>query len=230
MLMLLLLFIISILFLNFVIPHLFKKIWGRQLSNWAFKSGKIFITFDDGPDKDTTIPILDFLKKYKIKASFFVLGLNAKNHPDLIKRMINEGHTIGIHGHSHLHPWKVLPWNGMKDLSSGNEILRNFGIKTNYVRPPFGKLNLLSLVYILIKRLTFVHWNLDPRDYDQNDSEKLFECIKYKIQKGNVVLLHDGRRPGTLPGNVTVQAFGKFLETNKFSSDIFSKLPYNGLN
>jgi peptidoglycan-N-acetylglucosamine deacetylase len=227
---LLLLFIIIILFLNFILPHLFKKIWGRRLSKWASKSGKIFITFDDGPDIDSTIPILDFLKKYRIQASFFVLGINAQQYPEMIKRMVNDGHTIGIHGQNHLHPWKVSPWKGMKDLSAGNEILRNFGIKTNYVRPPFGKLNLISLVYILINRLIFVHWNLDPRDYDQNDSEKLFEWLKYKIQKGNVVLLHDGRRPGTLSVNVTVKAFGKFLENTKISSDIFSKLPVNGLN
>jgi peptidoglycan/xylan/chitin deacetylase (PgdA/CDA1 family) len=228
--LILLLIIIFIFVLNYILPHLFKIFWGRKLSNWAGKSGKIFITFDDGPDSENTIQILDFLKRYKIQASFFVLGTNVQQYPDLFKRMVMEGHTIGIHGQNHLHPWKVLPWKSMKDLSITNEILKNYGIKANYVRPPYGKLNLISLIYILINHLIFVHWNLDPRDYKQNDSEKLFERLTYEIQKGKVVLLHDGRRPGTFPGNITAKAFGKFLENTRISADLFSKLPINGLN
>jgi len=225
-------FILIILFflLNYILPHLVKKWWRRRLLKWANYSGKIYLTFDDGPEISTTGQILDFLKTYGIKATFFVLGVNVQKNPELIQRIIKEGHTIGLHGHNHLNPWNVLPWRGMSDLLLGTKILEKFGIKTKYVRPPYGKLNLLSLLYICIKGLTFVHWNLDPRDYSQNESKKLCDLLIKGIKKGMIVLLHDGRCPGTYPGNITVKAFGDFIESTEISFDMFSQLPINGFN
>jgi peptidoglycan-N-acetylglucosamine deacetylase len=226
--------IISILFilffaLNYLLPHLIKKMWRKHLLKWASNSGKIFLTFDDGPEKLDTELILNILKNHGIQATFFVLGANVKNNLSLTQRIINEGHIIGIHGYNHLHPWKILPWRGMLDLSRGKKILEKNGIKVLYVRPPFGKLNLFSLIYIVINHLTFIHWNIDPEDYNQSDSATLSEQLKNKIQKGKVVLLHDGRCPGTFPGNVTVKGLGDYLENASVPSSEFSALPINGI-
>lgn len=190
--------------------------------------GKYSLPLMTGPEHATTSQILDFLKIYGIRATFFVLGVNVKQNPILIQRIIKEGHTIGIHGENHLHPWKVLPWKGMSDLSIGRKTLENYGIETKYVRPPYGKLNLFSLFYILKNRLTFVHWNLDPKDYNISEPEKLLELLKGQIKTGKVVLLHDGRRANTFSGNITVEGLGKFLEITDISHDIFSQLPING--
>ena len=223
----LLIFILIITFflLNYLLPHLVKKLWRNRFLKWANDSGKIYLTFDDGPEISTTGQILDLLKVHGIQATFFVLGVNVQQNPYLTQRIIKEGHVIGIHGKNHLHPWKVLPWRGMADLSCGKKILEKNGIKTNYVRPPYGKLNILSLLYILINRLTFIHWNIDPKDYNQSESEMLTERLKSEIQKGKVVLLHDGRRPGTSPGNVTVKGLADFLGNTDISGVVFSPLP-----
>jgi peptidoglycan/xylan/chitin deacetylase (PgdA/CDA1 family) len=223
----LLIFILIITFflLNYLLPHLVKKLWRKRFLKWANDSGKIYLTFDDGPEISTTGQILDLLKVHGIQATFFVLGVNVQQNPYLTQRIIKEGHVIGIHGKNHLHPWKVLPWRGMADLSCGKKILEKNGIKTNYVRPPYGKLNILSLLYILINRLTFIHWNIDPKDYNQSESEMLTERLKSEIQKGKVVLLHDGRRPGTSPGNVTVKGLADFLGNTDISGVVFSPLP-----
>jgi peptidoglycan-N-acetylglucosamine deacetylase len=217
------------LMLNYLLPHLIKKMWRVRLLKWASVSEKIYLTFDDGPEKSNTGLILDFLKTHGMKATFFVLGVNVQKHPLLTQRIINEGHVIGIHGSNHLHPWKVLPWRGMTDLSRGKKILEENGIKTIYVRPPYGKLNLFSLIYILINDLTFIHWNIDPEDYNKSESVILSEYLKNNIGKGKVVLLHDGRCPGTFPGNVTVKGLIDYCENADVSKKLFSALPLNGL-
>ncbi|MDR3609522.1 MAG: polysaccharide deacetylase family protein [Ignavibacteriaceae bacterium] len=226
---LLILFVFIIFFLNYILPHLVKKFWRRQLLKWVSDSGKIFLTFDDGPEISTTGQILDFLKTHNIRATFFVLGVNVEQNPALTQRILMEGHTIGIHGENHLHPWKILPWKGMSDLYNGNKILKKYGIRAIYVRPPYGKLNLFSLIYILINRLTFIHWNLDPKDYNQNESTKLSTLLKDQIQSGKIILLHDGRRPGTFSGDITVKGLESFLQSTRISPHLFSQLPINGI-
>jgi peptidoglycan-N-acetylglucosamine deacetylase len=215
--------------LNFLLPHLIKKIWRIRFLKWANESGKTFLTFDDGPEKLNTGLILDLLKRYGIRATFFVLGAKVEENLSLTQRIINEGHMIGIHGYNHLHPWKILPWRGMLDLSQGKKLLENNGIKTIYIRPPYGKLNLFSLIYILINHLTFVHWNIDPEDYNQSDSITLSEHLKNRVQSGKVVLLHDGRCSGTFPGNVTVDGLLNYLENTNVPLEEFSSLPTNGI-
>lgn len=203
--------------------------WRKHFLKWANNSGKIFLTFDDGPEKINTELILNILKIHGIQATFFVLGINVNNNLLLTQRIVNEGHIIGIHGYNHLHPWKVLPWRSMIDLSKGKKMLEKNGIKTNYVRPPYGKLNLFSLIYIVINRLTFIHWNIDPEDYNLSDSAILSEQLKNKIHKGKVVLLHDGRCHGTFPGNVTVKGLGDYLQNTSLPANEYSALPVNGI-
>lgn len=212
-----------------MLPHLFKKVWRKRFLDWAKNSDKIFLTFDDGPDSSTTGQILDLLKVYGIKATFFVIGENVKENPALSKRIIEEGHAIGIHSQNHLHPWKVLPWKAMVDLSRGNNILKENGINTFYVRPPFGKLNFFSLMYMLKNHLTFVHWNLDTHDYERKEAGALGTFLKNESLNGKVVLLHDGRRPGKSSGNVTVEGLKIFFQSNGYRSDLFSPLPQAGI-
>jgi peptidoglycan-N-acetylglucosamine deacetylase len=198
--------------------------------NWAKESGKIYLTFDDGPEISTTDKILDSLKAHQIQATFFVLGENVERYPVLFQRIVNEGHTIGIHGFAHLHPWKVWPWRGFSDLAKGVKTLKQNGIKTCYIRPPYGKLNMLSLLYILLNRMTFIHWDLDPRDYNQVDAEILSELLRNENCKGSVILLHDGRRPGTSSGQITVSGLAHFLDNKVTTKELFCSLPPNGLN
>lgn len=210
--------------LNFILPHLIKIYWKEKYFNKTKSSGKIFLTFDDGPEISSTSKILDILKRYDIKATFFVIGKNALKNKDTIERIIKEGHTIGIHGSNHLHPWKVFPWQAMNDLAESNRILKSLGVNVRYIRPPFGKLNLFSFVYISINRLKFIHWNADTRDYEKKEPEELKQLLVEKVTSGKVVLLHDGRRPGTSPSGVTIQGLELFLKNTSFHSGNFAAL------
>lgn len=215
--------LLGFIFLNFLLPHFVKLKWKNSFLRSAEKAGKVFLTFDDGPDSSSTGKLLDILNKYNIKATFFVLGKNALKNPELIKRIINEGHTIGIHGSSHFHPWKVTPWKTMLELSEGKKILRSFGINVQYVRPPYGKLNSFSLLYIWINKLIFVHWNVDPRDYDK-ENLKLNKTLQNEITTGKVILLHDGRIEGASPVNTTLNAIVFYFENMSINPGLFSAL------
>lgn len=216
--------LILILVLNFFLPHLVKTLWRKRFSKIIRKSGKIFLTFDDGPDPINTIKILDLLKNHNIKVTFFVIGESAKNYNKIIERMITEGHKVCIHGNNHLHPWKVLPWRAMFDLDRTKKILSSYGIKNKYARPPYGKLNFFTMFYFLFSRLKFVHWNIDSLDYKRTDSTQLGELLKQKIEVGKIILLHDGRRSGTSPGKITAEGLEIFFNDGNFNSQEFSTL------
>ena len=213
------------LVLNFIIPHIVKTLWKRRFLNSVQKSGKIFLTFDDGPDPINTVRILDLLKKYNIKATFFVIGENALNYNELIGRMVAEEHKICLHGNNHLHPWKVFPWQAMYDLNRCKKILISYGIRNKYARPPFGKLNIFTMFYFWFSHLIFVHWNIDSLDYKRTDSKQLGEWLKQRIEVGKIILLHDGRRAGTSAGEITAEGLKIFFNDCRFDSQVFSTLP-----
>jgi len=218
------LIIILFLVFNVLLPHIVKIIWRQQFLHQIRGTGKIYLTFDDGPDPSNTKEILELLKDNNIKATFFVIGEKAKNNEELIKRMIYDGHKVCTHGNNHLHPWKVLPWRAMTDLIQGNKILREYGIKCKYARPPYGKLNFFTLLYFLFAHLTFVHWDIDSLDYRVTNPERLGEWLKQRIETGKIILLHDGRRVGTSPGEITLKCLEIFFKDCKFDSQIFSTL------
>ena len=210
--------------LNFVIPHVIKLIWKKQFLRQISRTDKIYLTFDDGPDPHNTKEILDLLKVYNIKATFFVIGENARINKGLIERMIIDGHTVSIHGNNHLHPWKVLPWRAMADIMQCRKLLKEYGIRSNYIRPPFGKLNFFTMLYFLFSRLIFVHWNIDSLDYKCSDPKLLGEYLNKRIGKGKIILLHDGRRKGTSPGKITIKGLEIYFNNSKFDPCLFSSL------
>lgn len=150
---------------------------------------KIAITFDDGPHPVYTEKLLDGLKERDVKATFFVLGEKAKEHPEIIERMQEEGHIIGNHTYTHI------------QLRSGNrEKFRNELVLTNqviqeitkqevqYVRPPYGtwdkkledELNMFPVL-----------WNVDPNDWCTGNTDKVTKSIVDKARENSVILLHD---------------------------------------
>jgi peptidoglycan-N-acetylglucosamine deacetylase len=161
----------------------------------------VCLTFDDGPDPDSTPKILETLHAHGVHATFFVLGKNADRYPDLIAAIAAGGHEIGEHGFSHLHPWKSMPWSYMRDLVQGHESLCRLpgsGTRRLY-RPTFGKANALTFLFVLLFRKRFVFWNVDPHDYSEESATRVAETVLSGIRnlRGTaIVLLHDGRTGG----------------------------------
>jgi glycosyltransferase involved in cell wall biosynthesis/peptidoglycan/xylan/chitin deacetylase (PgdA/CDA1 family) len=152
----------------------------------------IALTFADGPDPAYTPPILDILKQFGAKATFFVIGKKAEKHRDLVKRIIEEGHEIG--NHSFTHPeFDRLSWKEARaEITRAQIVLGELqGRSCSLFRPPFGKLCLASILGAWLKRMTIVMWSIDLKDFRANDQNEVIAALTVRpMGPGDIVLYH----------------------------------------
>jgi len=174
---------------------------------------QVAITFDDGPDPRWTPKILDILKAANVKATFFVVGVNAERYPSLVRRIVNEGHEIG--NHTYYHPNLALCWpeHIRLELNATQLLLETItGRATTFFRPPYaadtGPTELSELAPLKIAEdlnYLVVLENIDPQDWAKPGADIILRRIKQQRHDGSVILLHDagGDRSQTveaLPG------------------------------
>lgn len=150
---------------------------------------RIALTFDDGPHPVYTQQLLDGLKERGVRATFFVIGEHAELHPDIIKRMVEEGHLVGNHTYSHIQLTKNNRDLYKKELVRTNEILREItGQEVQYVRPPYG-----SWDKSFEKELNMfpVLWNVDPLDWRSENVNRIAQKIVSKVKENDIILMHD---------------------------------------
>lgn len=156
------------------------------------KSKDISITFDDGPDPTLTPLILDLLLKYQFKATFFLIANKVKDNPQIIKRMVNEGHTIASHDlhHSFLSNFRKSD-TIYDDLSKSIEIIENAsGKKTSLYRPPVGLSNPNYRKVLKELDLHCISWSRKPYDAGNRRLGGI-KNIVFKPKGGDIILLHD---------------------------------------
>ncbi len=150
---------------------------------------KIALTFDDGPHPSYTEQLLDGLKERGVHATFFVTGEHAELHPDIIKRMQEEGHLIGNHTYSHMQLQTGNRELFKKELIKTNEILKEItGEDVQYVRPPYG-----SWDKSFEKELNMfpVLWTVDPLDWCSSNASCITEKIVDDVEENDIILMHD---------------------------------------
>ena len=154
------------------------------------------LTFDDGPYPPYTGRLLDVLKEKKIHATFFLVGEQARLHPDLVRRMVDEGHTVGLHAFRHRDFLKLTEEEKEKDLQQGKEILQSItGKEPVYWRPPHGFRDSSVMKIASAKDLQVVNWSVIPRDWTGIDKQEIYNRVMDKAEDGAIVLLHDGDSP-----------------------------------
>lgn len=170
-------------------PGWIKKIFPRRTWEITTEKNELFLSFDDGPHPVQTHFVLDELKKYNAKATFFCIGKNVTEHPEVYRRILEEGHAVGNHTHNHLNAWKV----------SNTEYLENTRLASRYIdskmfRPPYGKISsflvnqLLSPAY----SLKTIMWTVLSGDFDTTVSpEKCLENVLLYAKKGSIIVFHD---------------------------------------
>lgn len=165
-------------------------------------SGKwVALTFDDGPSYPYTPQILDILKEYNIKATFYVLGGSAKAHPELIQRMIDEGHDIGNHSYWHKNQKNRSVTAIRDDVARTDQVIRELGYKGEITfRAPFGATS--SRVTQAMAQLNKRHvlFNFLPQDWTKISAQKIYDNVMIRMRPGLIVTLHDGgkRRQNTV--------------------------------
>lgn len=146
---------------------------------------KIALTFDDGPNPFWTEKVLEVLKKYNIKASFFVLGRHAEEYKDIVKKVFNEGHLIGNHSYSH-------PREGVGDFEKAEEIIFNIiGEHTKFVRPPYNNVSLCDNYDSAVKgEVKIINIDVMPSDW-KSSAKDIVDRVIRNTKNGSIILLHD---------------------------------------
>lgn len=160
----------------------------------------VFLTFDDGPDAERTPKILDALKEVKARAVFFVLGSRLHDHSGestpLLRRMITEGHAIGLHGWDHrVMDGEGLEMEAMRGVERAAAVLRGLcGRKADLFRAPYGRRNLTLLRKLRAAGMQHVLWNIDSLDWNRSlgDDEVRDRVLRLaRLYDGGIVLFHD---------------------------------------
>ncbi len=151
------------------------------------QNNELFLTFDDGPVPGVTDFVLDQLLKYNAKATFFCVGDNIRQHPDLFDRIQKEGHAVGNHTFHHLNGWKHSLRSYINNIKMCGALTQS-----RLFRPPYGRLTPLQR-FVLQKDHFIILWSVLPGDFDLNlSSEKCLErAIKHSCHPGSIVVFHD---------------------------------------
>jgi len=155
--------------------------------------GAVCLTFDDGPDPLLTPRVLDILRKQNVRATFFIVGQRAQQNPDLVRRILREGHALGHHTFNHsAQPEKIRASQLMEEIRRTDEVLRDIVPQPLALfRPPFGKLNVAKLWALWRANLPIVLWNRDPKDFATDAGDLRAWVQENPLDSGDIVLLHD---------------------------------------
>jgi peptidoglycan/xylan/chitin deacetylase (PgdA/CDA1 family) len=167
-------------------PSIAKYLYPSLVWKKNTEQKKIWITFDDGPDKKVTPFLVNLLEKFNIKATFFIVGSQAKKHPELVKLIINNGHKIGNHSFSHLSGYSTKNNKYLQDIEQAKKY-----IDSDIFRPPYGKITPFQIKN-LKKDFKIIMWDIMSWDFKENiSSTKLFRNVMDNVESGSIILFHN---------------------------------------
>jgi peptidoglycan/xylan/chitin deacetylase (PgdA/CDA1 family) len=157
----------------------------------------LFLSFDDGPDPYSTPGLLEVLKKFGIKALFFCDGRAAEKYPELVMKIISEGHVIGNHGNKHMNGWVTPTDKYVDDVRKASAFT-----SSRLFRPPYGRITLRQYRKLKIDYKIFF-WDLMPYDFDISFGvSNSLRVLRKNIRRGSVIVFHDNSQsmaPDILP-------------------------------
>ena len=182
------------------VPNFIQRFFPNIIWKKKTDEKKIWLTFDDGPEEEVTEFILETLKKFNIKASFFLIGKKIQEFPELTKEIIKEGHIVGNHSFSHLNGFKSKKEEYIYDIELGqkliNEKLVEMGItnKIKIFRPPYGRI-LPQQIKSLKENYKIVMWDIFSWDFKKNISpEKIYNNVIDNVVEGSILVFHNNNK------------------------------------
>jgi len=185
------------MFYPFRIPSFIQRVFPKYLWSKSMDEEVIYLTFDDGPTPEITPWVLNLLEQYNAKATFFCIGKNLKQHPVLVRQIIEQQHKIGNHSFSHLKGWQTKSKNYINDILQAAEIIQsttnNTAINQKLLfRPPYGQITKTQANVLIDKGFTIVLWNILTGDFDPNlNPEKSLKKTLKNTKPGSIVVFHD---------------------------------------
>jgi peptidoglycan/xylan/chitin deacetylase (PgdA/CDA1 family) len=175
-------------------PWFVKRFFSDYVWSLDASDNKIYLTFDDGPHPRITMRVLDELKQYNARATFFCIGNNVAKFPEVYQRILNEGHTVGNHTHDHLNGWKTRTPKYLENIATA----KNY-IDSHLFRPPYGKIR--SRQAEGLKKILgngkgrIVMWDVLSADFDQSITKE--QCAQNVIdnsEAGSIIVFHDSEK------------------------------------
>ncbi|WP_082420563.1 polysaccharide deacetylase family protein [Paenibacillus sp. A3] len=190
---------------------------------------QVALTFDDGPDTKYTPQVLDILKQHEVKATFFVVGRQVVNHPDVLKRIHDEGHSIGNHSWDHANLTKLSPDQIKKEIKSTDEAIEKvIGSYTPMVRAPYGAVTASIKRSLTSAGRQLVNWTVDTKDWSGAAADDMVELVSKRTKNGGIILMHSfGGKNGNLDN--TVEALPHMIEALKQDGYAFVTVPELGV-
>jgi len=195
------------------LAELFKEYKNIVFFSSSSYGNKIALTFDDGPSDVTCNQALDLLKEFNISATFFLVGEQVSNYPEVAARMVNEGHTVGIHSWSHIKLDKVSLERFKEEIVFTEEAINQItGKRPLMLRPPYGTVNKEELEYLQQNRYNVVNWSVDSLDWKYpDDGDQVIINTLRDVRGGSIILFHT--LPGIHPSKIIGQVLPEIIYT-----------------
>jgi len=205
-----------------------------SLGRLAKGQNALVLTFDDGPGSKMTAAVLSILAQSNARATFFLLGRNIPGREAVVRQIAEHGHDICSHGYDHLHYWKVSPFRALSDIRRGWQAIdKALGARRGKYtfRPPNGKLNVMCLLYLLVKRIPIVYWSVDTGDVWKVKPDRQRLATLLEQTGGMVCLAHDFDRSNESAGQLMLESLRTVLsaaEKNGMQTLTVSELLHAG--
>lgn len=173
----------------FFLPWIYPDLVWRIPTN----KNELYLTFDDGPVPGPTEYVLDTLKEYSVKATFFCIGDNVRKHPDVFNRIVDEGHAVGNHTFNHLKGWSTALKTYLDNVELCELEIRNSKSKSGnskLFRPPYGRISKSQVT--ALKHYSIIMWDVLTADYQRSVSPE--SCLRNSIaatRPGSIIVFHD---------------------------------------
>ena len=158
--------------------------------------GAVALTFDDGPDLDVTPRVLDVLARHGAKATFFVLVDHAQARPALLRRILDEGHEVGLHFDRHDRITDLPKATAFRRMREAKRSLSQLAGPISLFRPPYGSQNWTTYLFARLLNLVVVGWNRQGNDWIEQAPEHSAGLVTKDLRGGDIILLHDGLELG----------------------------------
>ncbi|MBG6186443.1 polysaccharide deacetylase family protein [Flavobacterium sp. CAN_S2] len=200
-----------------------KKIFSNYTWDVSNAGNTVYLTFDDGPIPEVTDWVLAELKKHGFKATFFSIGENITKYPEIFKKVISEGHSIGNHTYNHLNGWNTSTEDYIENVARCEEAIgknTNQNLKSKLFRPPYGKIKTAQSKAIQKLGYKIIMWDVLSADFDTTISrEQCLDNVLSNVKPGSIIVFHDSQKAFKNLEYVLPKTLA-FLKEKKFNCDV----------
>jgi peptidoglycan/xylan/chitin deacetylase (PgdA/CDA1 family) len=202
-----------------------KRIFSNYVWSIPNNEKKVFLTFDDGPIPEITDWVLEQLKTYHCKATFFCIGNNIEKNPDVFTKIVADGHAIGNHTFNHVKGWNTTNKTYFKEVEKCEEIIQKSPIvyrHSKLFRPPYGKIKPSQSIKLRKVGYKIIMWDVLSADYKQTiNKEKCLENVIKNVESGSIIVFHDSIKAFSNLEYVLPKTL-QFLSENGYQCEIIS--------